>query len=197
MSINLKSNVFLKKMLPHTLIMSMAIGMLFFFSPLTMGNNCEVEADVTNRYFINSRRNELDLSNRYSFSNDNTLYSQSAINIEPKVNAVMVEKETKEKPVKVSKTINTTITGYSSTVDQTNSEPFITASGYWVRDGIVATNFLPFGTKIRIPEFFGDKVFTVKDRMNRRHNDRVDIWFSTRQQAINFGIQYTYIEVIE
>lgn len=176
----------------------MAIGILFFFSPLIMGNNCEGEAEITNRYFINSKSNEVDLGGNYSFFNDNTVYFQPTLNVKPKVSAVIVEKEAKEKPtLEVLETINTTITGYSSTVDQTNCQPFITASGYWVRDGIVATNFLPFGTKIRIPEFFGDKVFTVKDRMNRRHNDRVDIWFSTRQQAINFGIQYTYIEVIE
>jgi 3D (Asp-Asp-Asp) domain-containing protein len=33
--------------------------------------------------------------------------------------------------------------------------------------------------------------------MNRRHNNRVDVWFQTRQQALNFGIKYTYIEVVE
>ncbi len=97
------------------------------------------------------------------------------------------------------------ITGYSSTIDQTNSEPFITASGSWVRDGIVAANFLPFGTKIRIPEFFGEKLFVVKDRMNRRysppydnvwHDGYVDIWFATREEARNLGRRITYIEII-
>lgn len=93
--------------------------------------------------------------------------------------------------------VNTTITGYSSTVDQTNSDPLITASGEWVRDGIVAANFLSFGTEIRIPEIFGDKIFIVKDRMNSRYTNRVDIWFPSRQQALNLGIKNTYIEVLE
>jgi len=44
-----------------------------------------------------------------------------------------------------------------------------------VRDGVIATNILPFGTKVRIPEIFGDKVFVVEDRMARKHADRVDI----------------------
>ncbi len=104
----------------------------------------------------------------------------------------------------VKKTMTVELTGYSSTVDQTNSDPFTTASGARVRDGIVASNSLPFGTKIRIPEYFGDKIFVVKDRMNRRYsypkNDYydgyVDIWFSTRQQAINFGRVRSTIEVL-
>ncbi len=60
------------------------------------------------------------------------------------------------------------ITAYSSTVDQTDSTPFITANGVHVHDGVVATNALPFGTQIKIPALFGDKVFTVEDRMARR-----------------------------
>ncbi|MEA2092511.1 MAG: hypothetical protein U9P61_00835 [Patescibacteria group bacterium] len=97
------------------------------------------------------------------------------------------------------------ITGYSSTPDQTNCQPFITASGEWVKDGIVAANFLEFGTKIRIPKYFGEKEFVIKDRMNSRYtfpkndsyNGYVDIWFQTRNEAVNFGRVLTEIEVIE
>ncbi len=122
----------------------MAMGVLFSFSPL-IGSNCKVEAGISNRYFINSKTNELDLDNRYSFFHENTIYPQSALEIKPKVNATIIEEETKKpiKRVEVLETMYTTLTGYSSTVDQTNSQPFITASGAWVRDGIVATNFLP------------------------------------------------------
>jgi 3D (Asp-Asp-Asp) domain-containing protein len=89
-----------------------------------------------------------------------------------------------------------TITAYSSTVDQTNSEPFITASGEWVKDGIVAANFLPFGTQIRIPTVFGDKVFTVTDRMHPRNDGKIDIWFPSREEAIKFGVKKTEIEIL-
>ena len=85
--------------------------------------------------------------------------------------------------------IKVTITAYSSTHDQTDGDPFITASGKQVVDGIVAANFLEFGTKIKIPEIFGDKIFVVEDRMARRHNYRIDIWFPNRNQAKRFGIQ--------
>ncbi len=94
-----------------------------------------------------------------------------------------------------NRTIVAELTGYSSTIDQTNSEPFITASGARVRDGIVAANFLPFGTEIKIPNYYGDKVFVVKDRMNTRYSEPkddsydgyIDIWFSSRKEATNFG----------
>lgn len=86
------------------------------------------------------------------------------------------------------------ITAYSSTPDQTDDSPFITASNTHVRDGVVAANFLPFKTKIRIPKLFGDKIFTVEDRM--RSNVKVDIWFPTRQEALNFGARRTQIEIV-
>ena len=88
------------------------------------------------------------------------------------------------------------VTAYSSTVDQTDSTPFITASGTSVRWGVVAANFLPIGTKIRIPEIFGDEVFFVEDRMNERYNRRVDIWMHTRQDAKDFGVRNVIIEVL-
>lgn len=81
-----------------------------------------------------------------------------------------------------------TLTAYSSAPEETDDTPFITASNTRTRDGIVATNFLPFGTKIKIPEYFGDKVFTVEDRMHRRKEGFVDIWMPTKSAALKFGI---------
>jgi 3D (Asp-Asp-Asp) domain-containing protein len=90
------------------------------------------------------------------------------------------------------------VTAYSSTVWQTNEDPFTTASGIHVKEGIVANNMLPFGTEIKIPEYFGDKVFIVEDRMNRRKGPYwVDIWFATTQEAVDFGIREAYIEILE
>jgi len=88
-------------------------------------------------------------------------------------------------------------TAYSSTKDQTDSTPFITASGTHVRDGVIATNFLPFGTIIKIPELYGNKTFIVEDRMNRRYSwGRIDIWFSERWVAKEFGAQRIKIEIV-
>lgn len=88
------------------------------------------------------------------------------------------------------------ITGYSSTPDQTDDTPFITATGDHVDDGIVAANFLPFNTHIKIPKLFGNKIFVVKDRMAKRFSDRVDIWFADRSSALKFGLRHAEIEVL-
>lgn len=98
--------------------------------------------------------------------------------------------------LKLIKTHTVTATAYSSTPDQTDDTPFTTASGTTVRDGVVATNFLPFGTLIRIPDLFGNKIFVVEDRMNRRYTTRVDIWFPERELAKMFGVKTVKIEVV-
>jgi len=101
------------------------------------------------------------------------------------------------KPEKVRK-MKVVITAYSSTEDQTDSDPFITAAGTQVRDEIIANNLLPFGTKVRIPELYGDKIFIVEDRMSWVKGDyHIDVWFPDYWQALNFGAKRTYIEVLE
>lgn len=94
--------------------------------------------------------------------------------------------------------IKVVITAYSSTPEETDSTPFITASGKNVRDGIIANNLLPFGTKIRIPSIYGDKVFVVEDRMNKKkNNNHFDIWFPSKNLALNFGVKTAEIEVLQ
>ncbi len=88
------------------------------------------------------------------------------------------------------------ITAYSSRVKETDSTPFITASGTTVRDGVVAVNWLPIGTKVRIPKLFGDKVFIVEDRMAEKNKEKLDIWFKTTEEAIRFGMQKAQIEIL-
>lgn len=100
-------------------------------------------------------------------------------------------------PIKTKK-LKVVVTAYSSTVFQTDDTPFITASGSYVTEGIVANNMLPFGTKVMIPELYGNKIFVVKDRMNLKKGFyHVDIWFPEYKQAKDFGAKITYIEIIE
>ena len=93
------------------------------------------------------------------------------------------------------------ITAYSSTVDQCDSTPCITANGFNLckhnQENVVAANFLPFNTKIRIPKHFGDRVFTVQDRMNARYYYRADLWMQTREKAKQWGIRNVEIEVLK
>ena len=100
-------------------------------------------------------------------------------------------------PEIVAETIRVVVTAYSSTTWQTDDTPFITAAGTQVREGIVAANFLPMGTKIKLPDLYGNQVFVVEDRMHPSKHFIVDIWFPDYWQALNFGAKRTYIEVLE
>ncbi|MDO8571303.1 MAG: hypothetical protein Q7R79_01360, partial [bacterium] len=102
--------------------------------------------------------------------------------IKPKI------KNIKKTPSQRENTI--VVTAYSSTRAQTDSTPCITANGFNVcthnTENVIAANFLPFGTKVRFPDHFGDRVFTVQDRMHRRHSKRVDVWMKTTRAAKKF-----------
>ncbi len=96
------------------------------------------------------------------------------------------------------KTYSIAMTAYNSEPGQTDDSPFTTADGSQVRDGILAANFLPFNTKVRIPELFGDRVFEVHDRMNQRYTLRADVWMTSKSDALKFGLKRNVkIEVIE
>lgn len=88
------------------------------------------------------------------------------------------------------------VTAYSSTPDQTDDTPFMTASGTHVRWGVVAANFLPIGTHVRLPDHYGDQVFVVEDRMNARYDKRLDIWMETREAARQWGLRRVTLEVL-
>ena len=125
---------------------------------------------------------------------------EKSYSLENNALALFSQKEEKsgDDAQKIYKKIKVIVTAYSSTTWQTDDTPFITANGSTVRDGIVANNMLPFGTAITLPELYGNKVFTVEDRMHSRKGDyHVDIWFPTLEQAQKFGVKETYIEVLE
>jgi 3D (Asp-Asp-Asp) domain-containing protein len=98
-------------------------------------------------------------------------------------------------PVELSsvRTLPVTLTAYSSTEDQCDDTPHITASNKPVRNGIIAVSRdleeewgLTFGQRVLIP---GHGIFEVQDRMNRRWERKVDIWHNDREAARLFGRQ--------
>jgi len=101
----------------------------------------------------------------------------------------------------VKKVVHRVITAYNSEIEQTDNSPCTTANGFNVcehgEEDTIAANFLRFGTKIRIPELFGDKVFVVRDRMNTRFFNRVDVWMVEKQDAREFGVKLAKIEILE
>jgi 3D (Asp-Asp-Asp) domain-containing protein len=95
------------------------------------------------------------------------------------------------------KTFTVRITAYTSASEETDDTPFITASGRRTRDGIVASNFLPMYTRIRIPSLFGDKIFVVEDRMHPRMKNVVDVWMEGKSEALKFGWKNAKIEILD
>lgn len=101
-------------------------------------------------------------------------------------------------PIKPMRTYSVDMTAYTSTVEECDADPFTTADGSTVADGIIATNFLPFGTKVRMPELFGDKVFVVHDRMNTRYWYRIDVWMNDQKAMRKFGIHHNVkVEIVQ
>jgi 3D (Asp-Asp-Asp) domain-containing protein len=123
------------------------------------------------------------------FLTDPVIYSDQTL-----LNQSPVITPTTETAVKVTKAV---VTGYSSRPEETDETPFITAAGTKVRPGVVAANWLPLGTKIKIPEIFGNQIFVVEDRMNERFNENVvDVWFPTTGEALRFGTQVARVEIL-
>jgi len=90
-----------------------------------------------------------------------------------------------------------TVTAYSSSPDECSGDPFITASGEKVKDGTLAYNYLPFGTKVRFPEIFGEKVFTVTDRMASSKGKYIaDIWMPSKAEAKKWGAKILKMEIL-
>lgn len=119
------------------------------------------------------------------------------------------ETETPKFPVAEARTpirtIRVVTTAYSSDPAQTDDTPCIPANGedlckmYEERGygDTVANNCLPLGTQVLIPELFGDKVFVVRDRMNKRYGcERMDVWMPEKAEARTHGVKVAKAEVL-
>ena len=88
---------------------------------------------------------------------------------------------------------------YSSTGSQTDSSPFITATGTRVRPGVIAVSRdllrsgLPHGSRVRVTAQRGcgvnvvGRTLVVEDSMSPRWSRKVDLWFPSRGAAVQFG----------
>lgn len=148
-----------------------------------------VENNKTNSSTVNHTSSTVNHTKEITETDKNTddlvVETDSTSNTEPKI-------------VRISTHV---MTAYNSDPRQTDDSPCITANGFNVCEhGVedtIAANFLKFGTKVMIPELFGDRVFVVRDRMNKRYSDRVDIWMKDYEDAKKFGVKTAKIQVIE
>lgn len=100
-------------------------------------------------------------------------------------------------------------TAYNSTPGQTDSTPFVTATGTRVRSGVVALSRdllgrFPYGTRLTIEDLSGryssylrGRVFIVEDTMNVRIGNTVDIWMVSRGEAMSWGNRNTRITAVQ
>lgn len=93
--------------------------------------------------------------------------------------------------------VKVSASGYSSSVAETDTTPFVTAANTATRLGVLAisrdllSEYTPGA-----PFSFGDRAhisglgdFLVEDVMSARWTNRIDVWFPTREQAVRFGLR--------
>src|SRR3990167_7760270 len=87
-------------------------------------------------------------------------------------------------PLNQLEMIEATVYAYSPSVAETDSTPFLNASGERVREGTIANNCLPLHSKV----ILNGKIYEVKDRMNSRYTCNVfDVFKWSRSDALAWG----------
>lgn len=90
------------------------------------------------------------------------------------------------------------VTGYDNSYESTGKNPGdpgygLTASGSVTAYGtIAAPKIYPFGIQMYVP---GYGLGTVLDRGGAIRGSHIDVWFPTKQQAINWGAQRLRVTV--
>ena len=107
-------------------------------------------------------------------------------------------------------------TAYTSSPRETDSTPYVTATGARTRLGILAVSrdllkVLPYGSLVKLEDLgrwqdgrdagrfnflFKDVLFVVEDTMNRRFKQRIDVWLPDRSLALKFGRRRLKVTVI-
>ncbi|WP_456446232.1 3D domain-containing protein [Deinococcota bacterium DY0809b] len=109
-------------------------------------------------------------------------------------------------------------TAYTSSVRETDSTPFVTATGARTRFGIIAVSRdllgsdLPYGSKVKIEDLgewrtgrgkgrfdamLKDVVFVVEDTMHKRKRQQIDVWMPDRSLALKWGVRRVRITVLQ
>ena len=92
-----------------------------------------------------------------------------------------------------------TVTAYSPSSSQCDSDPHVTASMVRVRPGIVAVSRdlfeqgWVFGKKVYVK---GHGIFEIADLMNKRHTQRMDIFFPDTEAARRFGVKQVQVALL-
>lgn len=133
------------------------------------------------KHFIDIR----DLSNRCVVLNNRiSVLEGSIVNLDKKINT---EVEILNNKIVAKKL---TVTAYSATKKECDSDPKITASMSKVKPGTIAVSRdlfeqgWVFGKKVYI-ENHG--IYTINDLMNKKHSERIDVFIGHKKKANSFG----------
>ena len=75
----------------------------------------------------------------------------------------------------------------------------ITASGHKIQPGdafVAADKRYPFGTKVIVPGYENNQPVKVLDRGGAIKGNRIDVFFSTHQEALEWGVKKLQIEIL-
>lgn len=90
-------------------------------------------------------------------------------------------------------TIEMQVTAYCPCVKCTGTgSPGVTASGHKIQDGdvfVAADKKYPFGTEMIVPGYNDDQPVEILDRGGAIKGNRVDVFFPTHEEALEWGVQ--------
>jgi 3D (Asp-Asp-Asp) domain-containing protein len=76
----------------------------------------------------------------------------------------------------------------------------MTACGHKIQPGdvfVAADNRYPFGTEMIVPGYNDGELVKVLDRGGAIRGDRLDVFFASHDEALEWGVQYLDIKVRE
>lgn len=87
------------------------------------------------------------------------------------------------------------VTAYTNSVADCGKTDGVTASGKTARAGITAAcpPFIPFGTKLYVK---GVGTFTCQDRGSAIQGNHIDLYMSSEERAIRWGVKFLQVEVL-
>lgn len=104
--------------------------------------------------------------------------------------------ETTEQRIEEKHIERYTVTAYCPCVKCCGKSNGITASGIKAVEGVTVaadTNILPFGTEIEID----GHVYIVQDKGGAIKGNRIDLYFDSHQEALNFGRQIKEVTIMK
>lgn len=85
-------------------------------------------------------------------------------------------------------------TAYTPSLEECGKTDGMTASGVVAQEGVtVACDNLPFGTRVEID----GHIYTVQDRFGGGYTNRLDIFMTDRNRALQFGRQVKSVRILQ